>query len=97
MSADTTPTSVTCGTSRPLATSAVPTSTSSLTGRKRIDDACRLALALDDVAIEARHAQMREADPDLALDAFACHRPGSGCATDSHAGQRRATGAVAPQ
>ena len=68
MSADTTPTSVTSGTSRPLATRLVPTRTSRRPAGERIEHALRGALALDDVAIEPADAQLREPLADLALD-----------------------------
>ena len=70
MSADTTPTSVTSGTSRPLATRLVPTRTSRPPAGERVEHPVGGALALDDVAVEAADAQGREPLPDLALDAL---------------------------
>ena len=70
MSALTTPTSVTSGTSRPLATRLVPTSTSERPLAEVIDDPGGGAPALDDVAVEPRHAQVGESDAQLLLDAL---------------------------
>ena len=64
------PTSVTDGMSRPFATRLVPTRTSSATVREGIDDALRGAAVLDDVAIQATHAERRESLADLALHAL---------------------------
>ena len=67
---ETTPTSVTAGMSRPLATRLVPTRTSSRAVGEGVDDPLRRAAVLDDVAVEAADPQAREALADLALDAF---------------------------
>ena len=60
MSAETTPTSVTSGTSRPFATRLVPTRTSSAPARERVEDPVGGALALDHVAVEAPDPQVGE-------------------------------------
>ena len=68
MSAETTPTSIDLGMSRPLATRLVPTRTSSPARGERVEDPLRGALALDDVAVQAADPETREPLADLALD-----------------------------
>ena len=70
MSEETTPTSVTAGMSRPLATRLVADQDVGPPVGERVDDPLRRAAVLDDVAVEARHAQPGERLADLAFDAF---------------------------
>ena len=69
-SAETTPTSVTAGMSRPFVTRLVPDEDVEPAVGERVDDPLRGALALDDVAIEPPDAQAREPLADLALHAL---------------------------
>ena len=68
MSADTTPTSVTSGTSRPLVDEARADEHVQLAVREGVEDPLGGAAALDDVPVQPADAQVREADADLALD-----------------------------
>ena len=70
MSAETTPTSVTSGTSRPLVDQARADEHVDRAVGEGVEDPLRGALALDHVAVEPADAQGREALGDLALEAL---------------------------
>ena len=86
MSAETTPTSVTCGHVEALGHEAGAHEHVDLARREGVDDPRRRALALDDVAVEPADAQLREADADLLLDALGA----AAQVADARRGARRA-------